>query len=151
MQNRNCLLALLLCTALLNTAIADDTRTERRVIKTPAMEKLDLPFSEAVLVGNTLYLSGNGGIDEETMTVPEDPRDEAKLLMENFKKVLDAADMTFDDLVYVTIYCSDLSLYSDFNEVYRTYFTGDFPARAFIGSAPLLFGMRFELQGIAVK
>ena len=109
------------------------------------------PFSSAVMVGNTLYLSGNGGIDAATMTVPEDPKDEAKLLMENFKAVLAEAGMTLDDLVYVTVYCSDLSLYSDFNEVYRTYFSGDFPARAFIGSAPLLFGMRFELQGIAVK
>ena len=59
--------------------------------------------------------------------------------------------MTMDDLVYVTVYCPDLSLYGEFNSVYRTYFTGEFPARAFIGSGPLLFGGHFEVQGIAVK
>jgi len=151
MHIRTGLLVLAFCAVSTSSVYADDSRTDRQFIKTPAMAELDLPFSDAVMVGNTLYLSGNGGIDAATMTVPEDPKDEAKLLMENFKAVLAEAGMTLDDLVYVTVYCSDLSLYSDFNEVYRTYFSGDFPARAFIGSAPLLFGMRFELQGIAVK
>ena len=151
MSIRYSLAALSLSLVFFTPANADDSRTERRVIQSPEMAALDLPFSEAVLVGNTLYLSGNGGLDTATMTVPDDPKEEARLLMENFKTVLAAADMTLEDLVYVTIYCSDLSLYSDFNEVYRSYFSGEYPARAFIGSAPLLFGMRFELQGIAVK
>ena len=112
---------------------------------------MNLPFSDAILVGNTLYLSGSGGLDLKTMSAPEKPQDEAKLLMENFRKTLAMADMTLDDLVSVTIYCPDLSLYSDFNEVYRSYFKDEFPARAFIGSGPLLFGMRFEMQAIAVK
>ena len=98
-----------------------------------------------------LYLSGNGGLDLETMTAPEDPRAEAELLMQNFGNVLAMADMTLDDLVSVTIYSPDLSLYADFNEVYRSHFEDDFPARAFIGSGPLLFGMRFEMQAIAVR
>jgi reactive intermediate/imine deaminase len=115
------------------------------------MAALNLPFSDAVLVGDTLYLSGNGGIDPATMQAPADPRDEARLLMENFKKTLALAGMGLEDLVSVTVYCPDLSLYADFNEVYRSYFEGDFPARAFIGSGPLLFGMRFEMQGIAVR
>ena len=115
------------------------------------MAELDLPFSDAVLVGDTLYLSGNGGIDVETMTVPEDPREETKLLMENFIAVLAIADMTLDDLVSVTVYCPDLELYGAFNEVYRSYFDEDFPARAFVGSGELLFGMRFEMQAIAVR
>ena len=71
--------------------------------------------------------------------------------MENFKATLALADMTLDDLVSVTIYSPDLSLYGDFNEVYRSYFDGDFPARAFIGSGPLLFGMRYEMQAVAVR
>jgi len=61
------------------------------------------------------------------------------------------AEMTMDELVYVTVYCPDLSLYGEFNSVYRTCFTGEFPARAFISSGPLLFGGHFEVQGIAVK
>ncbi len=111
----------------------------------------DLPFSDAALVGNTLYISGKGGVLPGTRTVPEDPKEEARLLMEDFKTTLERLEMTMDDLVYVTVYCTDLSLYSDFNEVYRSYFSKDFPPRAFVGSGPLLFGLRFEMQGIAVK
>lgn len=151
MPIRNSLLALSLCLAFVLPAGADDTRTERKIIQSPEMAELGLPFSEAVLVGNTLYISGSGGFDTETMSVPEDPKEEARLLMETLKSILERAGMTMDDLVSVTVYCPDLSLYGDFNEVYRSYFEGDFPARAFVGSAPLLFGMRFEMQGIAVR
>ncbi len=132
-------------------AQADDATSERTYYQLPSMAALDLPFSDAVLVGDTLYLSGNGGIDVATMSVPDDPRDEVKLLMENFIAVLAMADMTLDDLVSVTIYCPDLELYGVFNEVYRSYFDEDFPSRAFVGSGPLLFGMRFEMKGIAVR
>jgi enamine deaminase RidA (YjgF/YER057c/UK114 family) len=111
----------------------------------------DLPFSDAVLVGDTLYISGKGGVIPGTRTVPEDPKEEARLLMEDFKSTLKRADMTMDDLVYVTIYCTDLSLYEGFNAVYREYFNEAFPPRAFVGSGPLLFGLRFEMQGIAVS
>ena len=67
------------------------------------------------------------------------------------KTTLAAADLTMDDLVSVTVFCPDLSLYDKFNEIYRTYFTKDFPARAFIGSGPLLRGSHFEAQGIAIR
>lgn len=59
--------------------------------------------------------------------------------------------MSMDDLVYVTVYCPDIALYGIFNEVYSAYFSADFPARAFVGSGDLLFGMGFEMQGIAVR
>lgn len=151
MHIRISLVIVALMILLASIAWAQNSKTERRVFRLPEVAALDLPFSDAVLVGDTLYLSGNGGIDLQTMEVPEDPREEVKLLMENFTKTLALADMTLDDLVSVTVYSPDLSLYSDFNEVYRSYFTDEFPARAFIGSGPLLFGMRFEMQAIAVK
>jgi enamine deaminase RidA (YjgF/YER057c/UK114 family) len=56
-----------------------------------------------------------------------------------------------DDLVWVQVFCPDLALYDEFNAVYRTYFERGFPARSFIGSGPLLFGSRFEINAIAVK
>ena len=111
----------------------------------------DLPFSDAALVGNTLYISGKGGVIPGTRMVPEDPKEEARLMMEDLKTTLERVDMSMNDLVYVTVYCTDLDLYPDFNSVYRKYFSKDFPPRAFIGSGPLLFGLRFEMQGIAVK
>ena len=56
-----------------------------------------------------------------------------------------------DDVASVQIFCTDLKLYETFNAVYKTYFHGDYPARAFIGAASLVRGARFEVMGIAVK
>jgi len=124
---------------------------QRQFLQDPAMAALKLPFSDSVLVGNTLYLSGAGGFDPATGSVPAASQDEVRLLMENVKASLARAGMTMADVVSVTIYCSDLTLYNDFNAVYKGYFDTNFPARAFIGSGPLLFGMHFEMQAIAVK
>jgi 2-iminobutanoate/2-iminopropanoate deaminase len=108
------------------------------------------PFSGAVRVGDTLYLSGDIGLDENDK-VPATAKAEAALLLDGIKATLQAAGYTMDDLVTVTVYCSDVRHYADFNEVYRTYFTKEFPARAFVGAGTLLFDARFELQAVAVK
>ncbi len=107
------------------------------------------PFSGAVLTGNTLYISGTLGLVNGA--VPADPAAEARNVMNGIKAQLEDAGMTMDDLTYVQIFCSDLSLYQVFNDVYRTFFTQEFPARAFIGAGSLLFDARFEIQAIAVK
>ena len=108
------------------------------------------PYSGAVRVGDTLYLAGDIGLTEDQQ-VPDDPKEEARLLMEQYKTRLARAGYTMDDLVTVTVYCSDVKYYADFNEVYRQYFKENFPARAFIGAGTLLFNARFEMQGIAIK
>ena len=108
------------------------------------------PFSGAVQVGNTLYLSGDIGL-EAGNKVPATAEEEARLLMESIQRTLKTAGYTMDDLVTVTVYCSDVKHYDAFNKVYRTYFKKEFPARAFIGAGTLLFNARFEMQGIAVK
>ncbi len=144
---------LLLITCLLPWAssTAQEPAPQRREFNLPATAALGLPLSDAVLVGNTLYISGRGGVDLATMRVPTDVREEVKLLMEDFKAILALAGMTMDDLVSVTVFGPDLTLYPAFNEVYRTYFSRGFPARAFVGSGPLLFGLRFEMLGVAVR
>lgn len=116
-----------------------------------ANRKDTLPFSDGVLVGNTLYLAGKIGIDPETGKPPAELDKEIRLLLDGMKATLKGANMTMDDLVSVQIFCPDLTLYEKFNEIYRTYFMTNFPARAFIGSGPLLRGGRFEAQGIAVR
>lgn len=111
-----------------------------------------LPFSGAILAGNTLYLSGRIGIDPKTGKAPAAIDDELKLLLDRVKATLTQAGMSMDDLVYVQIACTDLSLYDKFNAAYRGYFTTkDLPAREFIGAASLLRGGHFELQAIAVR
>jgi len=123
----------------------------RKAIKLGEMSA-QLPFSDAILSGNTLYLAGRLGLDPKTGKAPEKIEDEIKILLDSEKEVLAAAGMTMDDLVYVQIACTDLSLFEKFNPIYKSYFTTkDFPAREFIGAGSLLRGGHFELQAIAVK
>lgn len=109
-----------------------------------------LPFSNGVLVGNTFYMAGHIGIDPATRKVPDILEREIELLMNAMKATLAKAGLGLNDLVYVQIFCPDVSLFERFNAVYRTFFLEPFPARAFIGSGPLLLGAHFEVQGIAV-
>jgi 2-iminobutanoate/2-iminopropanoate deaminase len=124
----------------------------RRYVNIPRPGAINnLPFSDGVLVGNTLYLAGRIGLDPKTNKPPEDVEQEAKLALDGIQATLQQAGMTMDDLVYFQVFCSDVSHFQKFNSVYRTYFKREFPARAFIGSGHLLFDGRFEVQGIAVK
>ncbi len=110
-----------------------------------------LPFSDAVMVGNTLYIAGHIGTDPKTGQAPADAEQEAHLVMDGFKKTVENAGFTMDDVVSVQIFCTDLKLYETFNNVYKTYFHGNFPARAFIGAGSILRNGHFEVLGMAVK
>lgn len=122
----------------------------KRYINLPG-KNAQLPFSDGVMVGNTLYLAGRLGTDPKTNLIPADIDQEVRFLLDGFKDVLTQAGMTMNDMVTVTVYCPDLTLYDKFNTIYRSYYKKDFPARAFIGSGPLLRGAHFEIQGIAAR
>ena len=124
---------------------------ERKYIVLPRPVAANAPFSEAVLNGETLYIGGHIGIDPKTGKPGATPEEEARLVMEAVKRTVEAGGLTMADVIDVTVYCSDVSLYDAFNGVYRTYFHGNYPARAFIGSGKLLFGARYEVKGIAVR
>lgn len=102
------------------------------------------PFSGAVVVGDTAYLSGVLGSGDTAEAA-------ATAGLNSLQTSLKAAGMTMDDLVSVQIFCPDVANYDAFNRVYRTFFKQEFPARAFLGSGPLLNGAKFEIQGIAVR
>jgi len=122
----------------------------RKVIRL-AEDNPQAPFSGGILTGNTLYLAGRIGLDKSGKA-PAEVSDEIKILLDQIKATLEQAGMSMDDLVYVQIACTDLSLFDKFNAAYRTYFTTkDLPAREFIGVASLLRGGHFEIQGIAVR
>jgi 2-iminobutanoate/2-iminopropanoate deaminase len=125
-------------------------KIDRRHINLPG-RKASLPFSDAVQVGNTLYLSGRIGIDPSTGVAPEGVDQELRLLFDGFEAVLAEAGMNMDDMVWVQVYAPDVSLWDRFNVAYVKRFSKDLPARAFIGSGPLLKGGRFEMLGVAVK
>ncbi|MBZ5534223.1 MAG: RidA family protein [Acidobacteriia bacterium] len=121
-------------------------------MRSAGTEKANLPFSDAVWAGDTLYLSGHIGFDPHTGELPATAEEEATAVMDAFKKTLETAGLQMSDLVFMQIFCPDVSLFGEFNTIYRTYFKdGEYPARAFLGSGPLLFDARFEVQGIAVK
>lgn len=123
----------------------------RRYLNLPSRKEM-LPFSDGVLIGDTLYLAGRIGIDPATGMAPADVGQELKFLFEAFGGVLQEARMTFDDLVWVQVFSPDVSLWDRFNVEYLKHFSKDrLPARAFLGSGPLLRGGRFEMMGIAVK
>jgi len=110
-----------------------------------------LPFSDAVLADGTLHVAGHLGIDPHTGNAVADPAAEARAVMDAVQHTVQAAGLRMDDLVSVTVYCTDLALYDTFNGVYRGYFHGHYPARAFIGVAQLLRGAHFEVAAVGVK
>lgn len=145
--------AIVVTIVVLSLGLSSAAQNDRKyiVMKRATPAAANAPFSEAVLAGNTLYVAGHIGIDPATGKPGATPEDEARLVMESFKRTIEAAGLSMDDLVSVQVHCSDVSFYDAFNGVYRTYFHGNYPARAFLGSGKLLFNARYEVMGIAVK
>ena len=111
------------------------------------------PYNQAVLVGNTLYTSGQIALDPDTMElVFDDIKTETKQVMENMKAVLGAADMTFENVIKTSIFISDMNNFSSINEVYATYFNEETaPARETVEVANLPKFVNVEISMIAVN
>ena len=131
--------------------VAAGAADRKFIVKPRSGDRNGLPFSEGVLVGNTLYISGHIGLDAKTNMPPASPEDEARLVMDSIKQTVESAGLSMDDVVSIQVFCTDLKFYDTFNSVYKTYFHGDYPARAFVGAANLLRGGKYEVMGIAVK
>lgn len=138
-------------TLLLLFSVAAGAADRKFIVKPRPGDTKALPFSDAVLVGNTLYIAGHIGLDPKTGAPPTSPEDEARLVMDGIKGTVEAAGLSMDDVVSMQIFCTDLKLYDTFNSVYKTYFHGDYPARAFIGTNQLVRNGRYEVLGIAIK
>ena len=117
----------------------------KHIPASPLPDGSPAPFSAAVTTGDTVYVSGitdRGGAT---------PTDSARRVMDNIKRSVEAAGLTMDDLVWVQVFSTNLADYEVFNGVYRTYFKGPMPARAYLGVDHLLGNSRFEVMGIAVR
>src|SRR5215469_4084848 len=132
-------------------SIAASAADRKYIVDPRPADTKALPFSDGVLVGNTLYIAGHIGTDPKTGQAPADAEQEARLVMDGIKRTVENAGLSMDDIVSVQVFCTDLKLYDTFNGVYKTYFHGDFPARAFIGTDKLLRNGHYEVLGIAVK
>jgi reactive intermediate/imine deaminase len=136
---------------LLVVCVAAAAQDRKHIVKPRASDMKALPFSDGVLVGNTLYIAGHIGLDAKTGMPPASAEEEARLVMDGIKQTVELAGLTMDDVVSIQVFCTDLKSYDTFNGVYKTYFHGEYPSRAFVGASNLLRGAKFEVLGIAVK
>ncbi len=111
------------------------------------------PYNQATLSGNILYTSGQIAFHPETMAlIYDDIKTETKQVMENLKAILDEAGMTFENIIKVTIFISDMDNFSQINEVYGTYFNDDTaPARECVQVARLPKDANVEISMIGMK
>jgi len=125
----------------------------KKIIQTSKAPAPIGPYNQAVLVGNTLYTSGQIALDPESMElVLESIETETAQVMENMKAVLAAAEMTFDDVVKTSIFISDMNNFSRINAVYGQYFDDKIaPARETVEVANLPKFVNVEISMIAVK
>lgn len=125
----------------------------KKIIQTPNAPAPIGPYNQAVLYGNTLYTSGQIAINPATSELELDSiPHETKLVMENLKAVLAAADMTFDNVVKTSIFISDMNNFAEINKVYGTYFDeATAPARETVEVANLPKFVNVEISMIAIK
>ena len=109
-----------------------------------------LPFSEAVQVGHTLYLSGQLGTDESLTLVPGGIAAETRQALENIRAVLARHGASLADVVKCTVMMANMAEWPAMNEVYRTFFSTRLPARSAFGATGLALGARIEIECIAV-
>ena len=120
-------------------------------LSSPEWEALDLPFSEAVRVGNTIYLSGQLGIIPGTAElVPGGIAEETRQTLENIRAVLERHGSSLDRVVKCTIFLADIAEWPSMNEVYVTYFRDKKPARSAVAGSGLALGARVEIDCVAV-
>jgi reactive intermediate/imine deaminase len=123
--------------------------TRVQYLNMPGTEDLGLPFSSAVRVGNTLYLSGNlGNVPGSNDLVTGGIGAETRQTMENMKAVLEQFGSSMDQVVKCTVFLADIGEWGAMNEVYRTYFSKP-PARSALGASGLALNARVEIECIA--
>ena len=126
--------------------------TEKKVILSPDAPKVVGPYSQAILTGNTLYISGNIAIDPETGKMDTlNMETEIRRVMTNLEAVLKEAGMTYDNVVKATVFTTDLKYYKLINNIYSEYFKEKEPARETVQVVALPVGAHIEISCIAVK
>jgi 2-iminobutanoate/2-iminopropanoate deaminase len=123
----------------------------RKTINTPNAPKPVGPYSQAIQTDNTLYISGQLAIDPKTNTLlNSDIKLQTQQVMQNIQAILNAADMTLNDVVQTTVYLSSMTLFADFNAEYAKYFQSEPPTRATV-ACELKTGALVEISAVAYK
>lgn len=123
----------------------------KKIIFTEKAPKAIGPYSQAVEVNGTLYISGQVPVNPETGNIPEGIKEQTDQVMKNIGAILEAAGYTFDNVVKSTCLLSDMDNFKAMNEVYGAYYKENPPARAAYGVVKLPLGVMVEIETIAVK
>ena len=124
----------------------------KTIINTPSAPAPIGPYSQAILTGNTLYISGQTPIDPATGELNNATlQDETHQCMKNLRAILTEAGMNFGNVVKTTIFITDMKRFAEINEVYAKYFTADPPARETVQVSALPKFVNVEISMIAVK
>ena len=123
----------------------------KQAIKPEKAPKAIGPYSPAVLINDTLYISGQLGIDVKTGELGKDIESQTRFSLNNLKTILEDAGMNMDNIVKTTVLLSDINNFSAMNNIYNEYFNEPYPARAAFEVAALPKGGLVEIEAIAVK
>jgi reactive intermediate/imine deaminase len=145
------LFAALLGSLLAVTAVAKDRPTVE-FLNSGKVYPAGVPLAEAVRVGDTLYLSGQIGIQPGTLKlVPGGIQEESKQALTNIRTTLEAHGYSMRDVVKCTVMLADIAKWGEFNDVYKTFFSEPYPARSALGASGLAINAQVEVECIAVK
>ncbi len=107
------------------------------------------PYSQAIIDGGLVYVSGQIPVDPATGKVPEAIADQARQALTNLKNVIEASGSSMDDVIKVTVYITDMAAFPEVNAVYAEFFSEPYPARSCIGSSALPKGVKIEIDAIS--
>jgi len=145
------LFAALLGSLLAFAAVAKD-RPKVEFLNSGKVYPAGVPLAEAVRVGDTLYLSGQIGIQPGTLKlVPGGIQEESKQALTNIRTTLEAHGYSMRDVVKCTVMLADIAKWGEFNDVYKTFFSEPYPARSALGASGLAINAQVEVECIAVK
>lgn len=137
---------------IVTTLPAPQHEVSKQIIQTPLAPTPIGPYSQGVTSGTTTFISGQVGKDPVTgELVTSDIQKETRRVMENIKGILSAAGLDFTNVVKTTIYLTDMKNFTAMNEVYGSYFTGEYPARETVQVSALPLGVNIEISMIAVR
>jgi reactive intermediate/imine deaminase len=122
----------------------------KQIIATPHAPAAIGTYSQAVKVGDTVYLSGQIPLDPATMQLADGFDNQVRRVFDNLKAVCEAAGGSLNDLVKVNVYLIDLGHFAKVNEIMATYLSQPYPARAAVGVASLPRGAQIEIEGVMV-
>ena len=123
----------------------------KRIIKSPNAPAAVGPYSQAVEVGNTLYVSGQLPVDPKTGKMPEGIEEQTRQSLENIRAILTEAGYAPGNVVKSTVLLADIADFGAMNGIYAGFFAEPFPARVCYQVAALPMGARVEIETVAVK